>query len=148
MRWLIPEAMIKDPFCDEKGFTLMEVLVATAITGIAIGVSMAIFAQGHSQAFRGKQVSTASQIAIQLLDEWKAKKKYPESESGEVENVPGWSYEVISAPVSTSITLPDGSAKEIETDELTQITLKVLPPDRKRAFVLTFWVPSKEVKGS
>ncbi len=131
-----------------RGFTLMEVLVATAITGFAIGVCMAIFAQGHSQVFKGMQAETASQIAIQLLDSWKAKKRYPSSESGELERCPGWSYSLESAPVSTRIVLPDGETRIVETDKLTQIILKIVPPDKKRKFILTFWVPSKEVEGS
>ena len=130
-----------------RGFTLMEVLVATAITGIAIGVCMAIFAQGHSQAFRGSQVKTAYGIAVRLLDTWKSLKKYPSSESGEVETNPGWSYVVESAPVSATITTPEGETRELESDELTAITLKLIPPDKKRNFSLTLWVPSKEVEG-
>ncbi len=131
-----------------RGFTLMEVLVATAITGIAIGVCMAIFAQGHSQAFRGSQVKTAYGIAVRLLDTWKSLKKYPSSESGQVEANPGWSYVVESAPVSARITTPDGETRVVESDELTAITLKIIPPDKKRSFSLTLWVPSKEVEGS
>jgi len=129
------------------GFTLMEVLVATAITGIAIGVCMAIFAQGHSQAFRGSQVKTAYGIAVRLLDTWKSLKKYPSSENGEVEANPGWSYVVESTPVSAKITTPDGETRVVESEELTSITLKIIPPDKKRSFSLTLWVPSKEVEG-
>ncbi len=129
------------------GFTLLEVLVATAITGIAIGVCMAIFTQGHSEAFRGAEVKTACNIAVRLLDRWKSLKRYPASESGEVESNPGWSYILKeSGPVSSAVTLPDGETRMIESDELTEITLRIVPPDRKRDFSLTFWVPSKEVE--
>ncbi len=147
MRWKILKAKILAP-CGNEGFTLMEVLVATAITGFAIGVCMAIFAQGHSQAFRGMQAKTASQIAIQLIDTWKAKKRYPSSENGDIEMRPGWTYSVESGQVSARITLPDGQTRVVETDQLTQIMLTIVPPDKKRTFTLTFWVPSKEVEGS
>ncbi len=122
--------------------------MATAITGIAIGVCMAIFAQGHSQAFRGMQAKVAYQIAVQLIDSWKAKKQFPSDESGQLETNPGWSYLVESGPVSAKITSSDGSVRTIETDDLKEIVLKIVPPDKKRTFTLTFWVPVKEVEGS
>ncbi len=126
----------------------MEVLVATAITGIAIGVCMALFAQGHSQAFRGQQARIASQIAVRLIDGWKARKKFPSSESGQTEVFSGWMYYVESAPVSAKIALPDGQTRTVDADDLTQITLKIVPPDKKRDFVLTFWVPTSQVEGT
>ena len=120
--------------------------MATAITGIAIGVCMALFAQGHSQAFRGQEARIASQIGVRLIQGWKARKKFPSFETGQIENFPGWTYYVESAPVSAKIALPGGDTRTIEADELTQITLKMVPPSKKRDFVLTFWIPSTETE--
>ncbi len=128
-----------------RGFTLMEVLVATAITAVAIGVTLSLFAQGHSQAFRGQKASNAAEIASRLIDTWRVTKKYPREEEGEVEFVPGWRYSVRSKEARAQITLPSGEKVLIEPKGVTEIVLEIIPPDRKSNFVLTFMVSNKMV---
>ncbi len=130
----------------QNGFTLMEVLVATAITGIAIGVTMALFAQGHTQAFRGNRAQKAAEIAIRLIDSWRVNKAYPAEEEGEIDSEPGWKYKVITTDIKAELTLPTGQIHVIEPDKAKEVILKIIPPDKKRSFQLTFWVPAKEVK--
>ena len=124
----------------------MEVLVATAITSIAIGVIIAIFTQGHSQAFRGKQAKKAAAIAMRLIDTWRVNKSYPLEEEGDIDSEPGWKYEVSIKDIKTEIVLPSGESRILEPDKAKEVILKIIPPDKRRSFVLTFWIPSKEVK--
>ncbi len=139
-----------NPFCHihrgSKGFTLMEVLVATAITGIAIGVVMSLLAQGHSQAYRGDVSRVAAAIATRLIDDWQAKGHYPSSEKGELDGFPGWSYRVEAQPLATSITLPSGEVKEVEPEKLVVVDLLIDPPGKGPELKLAMWVPKAMVE--
>jgi len=124
----------------------MEVLVATAITGFALGVVMNLLAQGHRQAYRGDVSRTAAAVATRLIDGWQSKGKFPSSEQGDVEEFSGWTYTIESGPLSTRIILPSGDVKEVEPDELTAVNLVIAPPGKRRQFRLTLWIPKSQVE--
>ncbi len=134
------------PLASAKGFTLMEVLVATAITGIALGVVMSLLAQGHRQAYRGDVSRTAAAVATRLVDDWETKGKFPHAEEGEAEEFSGWSYSLNSEPFSTRVTLPSGDVRDVEPDELVAVHLRITPPGKGRTFSLTMWVPKAKVE--
>ncbi len=138
---------MKSSPADQSGFTLMEVLVATAITAIAIGVVMALFAQGHSQAFRGTEAQKAAQLATRLIDTWSIRNSFPLEESGELEWAKGWSYSVETRDVQARITLPSGETRQIRAENAREIKLILFAPGGKRTFVLTFWVDKNKVMG-
>ncbi len=126
-----------------SGFTLIEVLVATAIMGIALGVLLSGFAQGHRQAFRGDTAREAAFIAESVLYDL-----FSESESlspcdGEVEDRPGWKYEVDVRDLI--IKMPEEEEQEVEVPELREFVLTVHPPDNARSFVLTGWIPAEQI---
>jgi len=128
------------------GFTLMEVLVATAITGIALGVVMSLLAQGHRQAYRGDVSRIAAAVATRLIDNWQTKGRYPSAEEGDLEEFKGWSYSLKSEPLSTRVTLPSGDARDVEPDELVAVHLRITPPGKGRTFSLTMWVPKAQIE--
>jgi prepilin-type N-terminal cleavage/methylation domain-containing protein len=134
------------PLASAGGFTLMEVLVATAITGIALGVVMSLLAQGHRQAYRGDVSRTAAAVATQLIDDWQTKGKFPSAEEGESKEFSGWSYSLKSGPLSTRVTLPSGDVRDVEPDKLVAVHLRITPPGKGRTFGLTMWVPKAQVE--
>ncbi len=129
------------------GFTLMEVLVATAITGIALGVVMGLLSQGHRQAYRGDLSEKAAAAATALIDNWQSKHKFPASGQGDIEGMKGWTYKVETEPLKTKFTLPSGETREVEPDKLVAVYLDIMPPGRKHHFRLSLWVTSDQVKG-
>ena len=124
----------------------MEVLVATAITAIALGVIMSLLAQGHRQAYRGDLSRTAAAIATRLIDNWQATGKFPSTQEGEAREFKGWSYTVNSSPLSTQVTLPSGDEKDVETDKLVAIKIMIKSPDKGPSFNLTIWIPKAKVE--
>ncbi len=137
---------LRNLFCHAHGFTLLEVLVATAITGIALGVVMSLLAQGHRQAYRGDISKTAAAVAAQLVTHWQSKGKFPASEQGEMDGFQGWSYTVESEPLSTTITLPTGEIKEVQPDELVALTITINSPAKTGKFRLSLWIPASQVR--
>ena len=133
------------------GFTLMEVLVATAITGIALGVLLSGFAQGHRQAFRGdmyRKAAGAAEVVLHMLNS--EGNGFPESDSGEIDGYEGWTYRVESRELVLDISEPGGMAEEdgqegaeeesgIEVPELMEVSLSIIPPDGYHPFVLVLW---------
>ncbi len=134
------------PMRDKHGFTLMEVLVATAITGIALGVVMGLLAQGHRQAYRGDMSRTAAAFATRLIDNWQSKGKFPSSETGEMDGFDGWSYAVATSPLTTKVTLPAGEVREVSPEDLVVISLTLTPPGKGRKFVVNMWIPKAMVE--
>ncbi len=133
-----------------SGFTLMEVLVATAITGIALGVLLSGFAMGHRQAFRGDMARKAAGAAEVVLFRLNSDENgFPESDEGEIEGYDGWTYRVESRELVLDITEPGGLPEEvdqggegesgIEVPELMEVNLSIIPPDGSHPFVLTLW---------
>ncbi len=134
------------------GFTLMEVLVATAITGIALGVLLSGFAQGHRQAFRGDMARRAAAAAQVVLHQFRTSEDgFPEEDSGEIEGFDGWRYRLESKGLAVRIS-ETGSGQdesgeeeetpglELEVPELREVELSVIPPGGNHPFVLVTWV--------
>jgi len=129
-----------------SGFTLIEVLVATAIMGIALGVLLSGFAQGHRQAFRGDMAREAAYIAESVLYGLATNELESLSSNEEdVEDHPGWSYKVEIRDLVLKIIPQDQEEKEIETPELKELILTVQPPYNAHPFVLTSWIPAEQI---
>ncbi len=127
-----------------SGFTLIEVLVATAIMGISLGVLLSGFAQGHRQAFRGDMAREAAYIAESVLHGLATNE--PESLSSneeDVEDHPGWSYKVEVRDLV--VKMADQEKKEIEVPELKELIFTVQPPYNAHPFVLTSWIPAEQI---
>ncbi len=135
------------------GFTLMEVLVATAITGIALGVLLSGFAQGHRQAFRGdmaRKAAGAAKVVLHMLDS--SGEQFPESDSGDIEGYEGWTYRLESKELVVDIReggLQESDTSEgeeesadsgVEVPELREVSLSIIPPNNVHPFVLTMWI--------
>ncbi len=132
------------------GFTLMEVLVATAITGIALGVLLSGFAQGHRQAFRGDMARKAAGAAEVVLHKLNSDENgFPQSDEGDIDGYEGWTYRIESRELVLDITEPGGlpgedeedseGASGIEVPELMEVSLSIIPPDGSHPFMLTLW---------
>jgi prepilin-type N-terminal cleavage/methylation domain-containing protein len=140
-----------------SGFTLIEVLVATAITGIALGVLLSGIGMGHTQAFRGDMKRTAAHIAERLLREAVQDSGALSDESGDVEGYPGWSYRIELRDLNVNVKVHnedqyldqdyDQEERQLELPEFKALILSVMPPYDGPAFVLTSIVPSDEQSG-
>lgn len=118
----------------ENGFTLMEVLIATAITGIALGVILSIISQGHREFFRGVMAEEAGNIANQLIlqlsspEEWK-------SGSGSLDTHSDWSYEIIPLDeITVRDTVPGMGEREIKVDDLLAADIILKAPQEAGRF--------------
>ena len=130
-----------------SGFTLIEVLVATAIMGISLGVLLSGFAQGHRQAFRGDMAREAAYIAESVLYGLSHELESLSSIEKEVEDHPGWSYKVEVRDLVLKITPQDQDQeeKEIEIPELKELVLTIQPSYNAHPFVLTSWIPTEKI---
>lgn len=126
------------------GFTLIEVLVATAIVGIALGVLLAGLGQGHRQAFRGDAARNAASIAESVLWHLAAETVSVEPGEGDVETCPGWRYRVELREFVLHIAAPDQEPAEFEAPEVTEMVLTLLPPAGAPPFVLVSLLPSED----
>ncbi len=129
-------------FSNQRGFTLMEVLVAVALVGISIGVILSGFALGHRQALRGALAKEAAQLAEGLLQELSSAERPLEEESGEFEGHPGWRYE-IAVEEGLQLTASEKQGEEqdaliIDDDTLEIVKLAILPPANGPKFHLSF----------
>ncbi|MGQ9499016.1 MAG: type II secretion system protein [Dissulfurimicrobium sp.] len=131
-----------------SGFTLIEVLVATAIVGIALGVILSSIAMGHRQAFRGDQAREAAEIADGILQELSDGDKSIVAGSGRVEGHPGWSYRLDVTDAAITVQNDDMGEKDIDTSGITEIILNIVPPGTKIPFIITSLVQSAEQKAS
>ncbi len=141
----------------QAGFTLLEVLVATAVLGICVGTIMLIFSQGSSSVFRAQGSVTASEMASLLLDTWQ-KGGYPMEEEGELSGFPGWRYSFSCSAETPEITVEpvgvegkDGNNREgggvFRLDSLRLAELKLLPPGRTgTGFVIQFLLTESELQ--
>jgi Tfp pilus assembly protein PilV len=127
------------------GFTFIEALVATAIMGIALGVLISGFAQGHRQAFRGDMAREAAYIAESVLYGLPHELESLSSSEEEVEDHPGWSYKVEIRDLVLKITAQAQEEKEIEVPELKELVLTVHPPHSAHPFVLTSWISAEQI---
>jgi prepilin-type N-terminal cleavage/methylation domain-containing protein len=127
----------------EAGFTLIEVLVATAITGISLGVLMSTIAQGHRQAFRGDMERQAGMIAVRIMQQAAIDRDIQES-SGEIEELPGWHYSMELREPDIEITDNINETVEVNIEGLSELVLTITPPNNGRAFVISRLVKSSE----
>ncbi len=139
----------------EAGFTLMEVIVATAICAIAIGVAMAGITQNYRATLRAMQIKdfgmAAKIVYYEILPSLDTlNNEYLDGEITGMED--GWRYEIISTPLmmefepvaSSEDVLGADDAKVpfqneedkaqkviIEDDNMREVTIKVISPSNK-----------------
>ncbi|MEF3168002.1 MAG: type II secretion system GspH family protein [Deltaproteobacteria bacterium] len=126
---------IKRTLRDTRAFTLIEVLVATAIAGIALGVLLAGISLGHRQAYRGAMATEAAKIAEYLLFMSQRDPDVLEKKDVELTGHPGWSYE---AEVRDLVVRIDG--EDHEAEDLEELIIRIYPPEDAPAFILTTWI--------
>lgn len=131
-----------------RGFTLIEVLVATAIVGIALGVILSSIAMGHRQAFRGDQAREASEIADSILQELRDSDKSIAAGSGKIEGHPGWSYRLYVTDAAITVQNDDMGEKDIDAPGLIEVVLDIVPPGAKAPFIITSLVQSADQNAS
>jgi prepilin-type N-terminal cleavage/methylation domain-containing protein len=129
-----------------SGFTLIEVLVATAIMGISLGVLLSGFVQGHRQAFRGDMARKAAYIAESVLYGLPDDLKFMSSNE-EIKEHPGWRYKIEIRDLVLKIKIQGQEEKEIEIPELKELVLTISPPHNTHPFILTSWIPTKQIEG-
>ncbi len=80
---------------NKKGFTLLEVMIAIAILGVAFTVILQLFAQGLDSATRSGEYSRAVLYAREKMEELIAMDNLTEGEeSGEFDDVYRWHSEI------------------------------------------------------
>ena len=126
----------------DKGFTLLEIMVALAILGIALGVILQQFSGGLKAIRVSREYTTALIHAREKLEEFSLQKKLSEkAESGEFED--GYRWRVIISPfgedqgaedqeflllrlceITSMVSWGEGKEKRVEV-----ATLKVVPKE-------------------
>ena len=125
----------------------MEVLVATAIMSIMLGVLFSGFVQGHRQAFRGDTTRMAAELAESLLHSLSEEGFTPTADRVEIDDETGWSY---SLEINDAVLKIMSDSREEEKDhmlelpELREMVLSVYPPDQSSPFRLTAFVPTRD----
>jgi prepilin-type N-terminal cleavage/methylation domain-containing protein len=56
----------------KRGFSLVEVLIAVALTGVVVLAVMTLFTLGHRNVYSGKQMSAANAVATRVLEDMAA----------------------------------------------------------------------------
>ncbi len=128
----------------ERGFTLLEVLVATAIIGISMGVLMSGLAQSHRQAYRGKLAMEAASVAQDLLRRFQ-EKGFPDAADAPVEGREGWHYQTKVQDLTIKVRTGGMEQKELDVSDLREFTLTIHPPENAAPFILTMWIRPSEV---
>ena len=128
-----------------SGFTLIEILVATAIMGISLGVLLSGFAQGHREAFRGDMARKAAGIAESVLYKLSSEPGSLSPGRREIEDHPGWSYEIEIRDLVIKMATQGQEKKGLEVPELREYVLTIHPPYNAHPFVLTGWIPAENV---
>ncbi len=126
-----------------SGFTLIEILVATAIMGISLGVLLSGFAQGHREAFRGDMARKAAGVAESVLYKLSSEPGSLSASKGEIEDHPGWSYEIEIRNLVIKMVTQGQEEKGLEVPELKEYILTIHPPYKAHPFVLTGWIPAE-----
>ncbi|MGB9712182.1 MAG: type II secretion system protein [Dissulfurimicrobium sp.] len=127
-----------------SGFTLIEVLVAIAIVGIALGVILSSIAMGHREAFRGDQAREAAEIAGDILRDLGDGGGSITAGSGKVEGHPGWSYSIVVRDAAVTLQNEDMGEKDLDTPGLVEVVLKIFPPGNGAPFVLASLMQSAD----
>jgi prepilin-type N-terminal cleavage/methylation domain-containing protein len=134
--------MLTEIIRKDTGFTLLEVLVATAVTGIALGVLMSTIAQGHRQSFRGDMERKAGIIAETVMQHALSGDDISTG-SGEAEGYPGWSYSVELREPEVRVTDDSDNPVEIELEGLAELVVTITPPGNARHFTVSRLVESR-----
>ena len=117
----------------KKGFTLIEVMVALAILGIAITVIVELFSGNLRLARKSEDFSRAVFYGRQLLEELCLKQKFPKNvEEGTFEGNFRWKYEI------EPVTLVDEEQEEKFPLEVFKIKVSVYWPAKDKEKTLTF----------
>lgn len=128
----------------QKGFTLMEVLVATAICGIALGIALSGLSQGHQSYMRALLMEDAGTAARLVMHKTSSFNQDSSDEmEGEIEGMEGWSYSVSHDDLSlrikdTSSIDQEEEEKVFEIGELKKMTIKIFSP-QGRVFTIVSW---------
>ncbi|OCC16305.1 hypothetical protein DBT_0122 [Dissulfuribacter thermophilus] len=129
----------------QKGFTLMEVLVATAICGIALGIALSGLSQGHQSNMRAVLMEEAGRAARLVMHKTSSlnQESSKEEMEGEIEGMEGWSYSVNYDDLNvrikdTSSVDQEEEEKVFEIDELKKMTIKIFSP-KGRIFTIVSW---------
>lgn len=127
------------------GFTLLEVLLAVAITGAALGVLLSGIVQSHRMAFRGVVVQEAASVAAELLRRFQYE-GYVQEEGVPCRGHEGWTYTLEIHDLSVK-SREEGGGEErlIDSPGLREARLVVRPPRGGPPYVVTMWVPQGEV---
>ncbi|MDA8163372.1 MAG: type II secretion system protein [Desulfobacteraceae bacterium] len=131
-----------------RGFTLIEVLVATAIMGISLGVLLSGIAMGHREAFRGDQAREAALVAGDLLQNLRKADGSFSPGKGPVTGHPGWSYSLQIKDAAFMMSSEGMGAKELDAPGLEEVVLSVIPPGDQAPFVLTDLIHPEVAGGS
>lgn len=128
---------------EEKGFTLLEVVVAMMILGITISAVFQLLAQSKRLSIKSDQAISAVRIMNNLLSDTALMEKAKDSResSGEIPGETGWEYRIT---VESPVTVERGEEEEpYENESLGSFHITVVDVSglRERSFSMTRWLP-------
>ena len=121
-----------------SGFTLMEVLVATVIVGMALGVAIAGIAQGHRVSFRASQAKKAAVVAEEVLHLFSDQQEPFSDSEGRSELVDGWGWYVETVEPAVNVTTEDGVPVQVDLSGIEAVRVGLRPPSGAAPFQLYF----------
>ncbi len=130
-------------YSSQGGFTLLEVLVAVAIVGAALGVFLSGLTQSHRQAYRANLVREAASIAGELIRQLKDE-GFPPVDRSAVEGHEGWNYQVEKKELTVKIIAESGEERTLDATDMREVRLTLHPPQGAAPFVLTMWINTEE----
>lgn len=127
----------------ERGFTLLEVVVAMVILGITVSVVFQLLAQSKRISIKSDDAIEAVRIMNNLFcDRTLMEKAENQQElSGEVSEEPGWEYRI---SVKSPVTVERGEEEDPYENEAMgsfHLTLVKISGTRERSFSATRWLP-------
>lgn len=124
----------------DRGFTLLEVLIAFIITSISIAAILNAFSMSHKLSIKGEEEKEVARIAELLLANLDADPYFLQDMkpvSGSVEgNEDPWRYSV----EFNDVAIEGFEKNEDETESVREMTIHLIAPSSNKGYLFTTWV--------
>ncbi|OQY13872.1 MAG: hypothetical protein B6I31_00225 [Desulfobacteraceae bacterium 4572_19] len=125
----------------EKGFTLLEVLIALTIIGISLGVIFQSLARSKRISWKADEVMEAARISNNLLADSVLLEQVVKDKDmdGTVEDDDKWSYTISAKPLEIEVFEDDENSVEIASMYEINLCLILKSHSKEKSFCLARW---------
>lgn len=126
---------------EQKGFTLLEVLIALTVIGISLGVVFQSLARSKRISWKADDVMNAARISNNLFSDSVLLKKVINDEEidGEVEKNDSWSYTMSAKPLEIKILDDEDDIVEIKSMYEINLCLILKSHLKEKSFCTLRW---------